>query len=201
VQLAHTALVLAVLGATRVAAADDLRGDYRVWQDAELRVEPDGTAFKVGAIDGKRADHPAATFTVHVVAVRGKLVEVEPACGSLLRGRGLAHVHLFVARADIIAKPLKTDVACRDLAVAIDDSPATEGRDTIPAGTQLTTPSGRAFAVAAAPITVSLIPGAKRVCVDRDIVLDGGGHWGVHACAPGRAVQRGGASQQHLSTQ
>jgi hypothetical protein len=198
-------LALAVIVATgtarpRLAAADDLRGDVKIWRDAELRVEPDAPAFHVATIDGKRADHPDATVAVHVIATRGKLVEVEPACGSLLRGRGLAHLHLFVARADIVGKPKAPDPACRDLAVAIDDSPVAEGRDAIPVGTELSTPSGRAVATAAAPIVVTLVPGAKRVCIERDVVLDGAGSSPIRVCAAAKSVQRGGASQQHLST-
>ncbi len=198
--LARTAVVVAIACAVRVAAADDLRGDYKVWQDAELRIEPDGATFHVGTIDGPRADHPGATFAVHVIGSHGKLVEVEPACGSLLRGRGLAHVHLFIARADLV-KPQKTLPSCRDLVAAVDDSPLAEGRDVIPAGTELTTVSGRSVAISAAPIAVTMIPGAKRVCVDRDIVLDGGTNFGIRVCAAGRAVRRNGATTQHLSTQ
>jgi hypothetical protein len=200
VRPAACVLTAALFVLPRAARADDLRGDYKVWQDAELRVEPDAPSFHVATIDGARADHPAATFAVHVIAARGKLVEVEPACGSLLRGRGLAHVHLFVARADVVGKPLKVDPACKDLAVGIDDSPLAEGRDAIPVGTELTTPSGRVVATVAAPIVVTLIPGAKRVCVDRDIVLDGASSVAIKLCAPARAIRRGGATTQHLST-
>jgi hypothetical protein len=183
-------VVMCLTAGARVAAADDVA----VWQDAELRVEPDGATFKLAKLDGARADHRAATFAVHILATRGKLVEVEPACGSTLRGRGLAHVHLFVARADFAGKPSRTDAACKDLAVAIDDSPS-DGDDTreiLPTGTQLQTPGGRAVAIAAAPIAVTLITGAKRVCVSRDVVLDGGGASPIQVCAPARAVRRAG---------
>jgi hypothetical protein len=192
-------VVVAVVALARVATADDLRGDVKVWRDAELRIEPDGPGFHVAMLDGTRADHPEATFAVHVIAMHGKLVEVEPACGSTLRGRGLAHLRLFVARTDIVGKPLKTDPACKDLAVAIDDSPLAEGRDEIPVGTPMSTPSGRVIAVTAAPIVVTMLPGAKRVCVDRDVVLDGGKTSSIRVCAAGRAVHRGGATTQHLS--
>lgn len=200
-RVALLVVIAAALAALpRPARADDLRGDYKVWQDAELRVDADGPSFHLATIDGARADHPAATFAVHVIGVRGKLVEVEPACGSSLRGRGLAHVRLLVARADLLARPLKVDPACKDLAVGIDDSPLAEGRDAIPVGTELTTVSGRVVATVAAPIVVNLVPGAKRVCVDRDVVLDGASSAAIRVCAPARAVRRGGATTQHLTT-
>ena len=182
-----------VTAAVRVAAADDVA----VWQDADLRVDPDAKPFRLASIEGARTDHPAATFAVHVIATHGKLVEVEPACGSTLRGRGLAHVHLFVARADFARKPTRTDPACKDLAVAIDDSPLDDARDVIPTGTPLQTPGGRAVATAAAPIPVTLVAGAKRVCVVRDLVLDNTGSAPLTVCAPARAVRRAGRQLDH----
>jgi hypothetical protein len=181
-----TAAVLGVLGGG-VHADEVLRGDVEVWLDAPLRTDPDGETFAVGKIDGGRKAHPGATVAMHVVAVRGKLVEVEPACTSSLRVRGLAHVRFFVARADV-AGAGHAPPKCQ-MPSSSDDGAVAVERDVIPSGAELATPAGHAFAVAAAPLPVTLVRGAKKVCVARDVLLDNAVVGSVRACTPAKAIR------------
>jgi len=200
---------LLLLAMTAPASADDVL----VRGDASLRVEADGPAVHLGG---------TSYIALHVVATRGKQLEVEPACASALRTPGLAHVHLFVAKDDlayVVTKPVHAhgvNVVAGLPVVASGDKYLVDGKDVpasavgksypspscpdgvanddatgtvIPAGTDLTTPAGRPFAVAAAPIAVTVVPGAKKVCVARELIVDDGAPITVHACAPVRALR------------
>lgn len=172
-------IVVAMCASTPAFAEDVLRGDVSVRADAPLRTEADGETLTAG----KAGD----TIAMHVVAVKGKLVEVEPACTSALRVKGLAHVRFLVARADVVGSghpPPKCEMP-----TSSDDGDLAVERDTIPSGAELATPGGRTFAVAAAPLPVTLVRGAKKVCVVRDVLLGDAVVGKVRACAPAKALR------------
>lgn len=100
-------LVVAVPAIAQPASHAPLSGDVLVWADAHLYLRPDvhGPSLQLVTLDAPREQRIGHAFPVHVVADHGDLVEVEPTsgygCAWKQVSSPLAHLHLYVARADL----------------------------------------------------------------------------------------------------